>query len=174
VFCADFAVDELYRNCSETLQYFHDNFPETMLNGKIDKEIVRKKILLDSYFLLEIEKFFHPKIRIFCAKFLEKKEDEECFVLDIPLLLEMGMQNLVDKVICVVLSDEARVNRMKWVGNRNYELFQCLERRQWKESKKLALADCIVDNNGSKEVLSEQITDLYNKNISNNNIKRFL
>jgi dephospho-CoA kinase len=77
------------------------------------------------------------------------------FIVEIPLLFEIGAEKLYDVVIAVI-ADE-KVAKERFASKNEYEQRMS---RQWPLQKKSAHADFTIDNNGSLEDLKPQVEQL--------------
>ncbi|MFS0561046.1 dephospho-CoA kinase [Terribacillus sp. 179-K 1B1 HS] len=81
-------------------------------------------------------------------------------VLDIPLLFEGNQLHLVDKVVVVSVDFEVQLERLMHRNNLTEQ--EALDRiaSQMPLADKVARADAIIDNNGSKEDTKKQLKQL--------------
>ena len=81
-------------------------------------------------------------------------------VLDIPLLYESGWQRRLDAVVVVNAGLKERLRRLHAKG---FELSDIKRRMkaQWPLERKIRLADFVVNNNGSKSQLKNQIDRIW-------------
>ena len=74
-----------------------------------------------------------------------------------------------DKVVVVTADEEACRRRfVKKTGSTNLDFDRRLE-RQWSQAKKAAMADCVLENNGSLKDLKRVAKDLF-KQLSKENL----
>ncbi len=81
-------------------------------------------------------------------------------VLDVPLLLEAGYQCYCDQVVVVKVDPLTQLHRL--MARNHYGSQEARERiaTQMPLAEKLAHADVVIDNNGSREKTARQVTKL--------------
>jgi dephospho-CoA kinase len=105
----------------------------------------------------------HPAIKAETARLLEAAGDAAIVIHDMPLLLETGQQDLVDIVVVVDVPED--VQRERAVGQRGLSLDD-VERRmaaQVMRSERLARADVVIDNSGTRENTARQVDSLWER-----------
>ena len=92
-----------------------------------------------------------------------RKDPESLVVYAIPLLVEAGSDYHFDAVIAVSASEEVRIGRL--VENRGMTLDDARARvaAQANESDRLAIADYVIDTNGSLEATRQQVLEIWAK-----------
>jgi dephospho-CoA kinase len=87
--------------------------------------------------------------------------DSGVVVYDMPLLVETGQRGLVDRVVVVDVPEDVQVARA--VGERGMDE-EDVRRRiavQAARADRLAVADAVIDNSGSREDTEEQVDRLW-------------
>jgi dephospho-CoA kinase len=85
-------------------------------------------------------------------------------VLVVPLLVESGTyRGRVDRVAVVDCEDETRIGRVMARSGLSRAEIECIMAAQASREDRLAAADDIIDNNGSREELAVQIADLHRR-----------
>ena len=90
-------------------------------------------------------------------------------VLDIPLLVETGAQNLVDALVVVTAPPEVQRRRLKDKFGWTDEETRARIDAQWDLAAKAALADAVVDNADGVETTRTQVRRLWNRLVPRNN-----
>jgi dephospho-CoA kinase len=82
-------------------------------------------------------------------------------VYDMPLLVETGQAELVDRVVVVDVPEDVQVERA--VGLRGLEEGDVRRRMEVQASRadRLAVADAVIDNSGSPQATAEQVDRLW-------------
>lgn len=80
-------------------------------------------------------------------------------ILDAPLLLETGMDDLCDRILFVKATQKNRWERVKKRGWRRKD-FLLREKNQLSTQEKQKKADLVLDNNESCEKMKEQVSSL--------------
>ena len=110
-----------------------------------------------------LNEIMHPAIKAETARLLEAAGDDAIVIHDMPLLLETGQQDLVDIVVVVDVPED--VQRERAVGQRGLSLDD-VERRmaaQVMRSERLARADVVIDNSGTRENTARQVDSLWER-----------
>ncbi|GAA0426204.1 dephospho-CoA kinase [Virgibacillus sp. AGTR] len=131
-----------------------------------DKTLNREKlgeiIFADEAKRKQLNDIVHPAVR---EKMLMRKEGyvkagAACVVLDIPLLFESKLAYLVDKTIVVYVDEHVQIERlMKRNGYSEKEAKQRIA-SQIPVKEKAAMADAVIDNNGTKHASYEQLEEI--------------
>jgi len=110
-----------------------------------------------------LNEIMHPAIKAETARLLQAAGDDAIVIHDMPLLLETGQQDLVDMVVVVDVPED--VQRERAVGQRGLSLDD-VERRmaaQVIRSERLARADVVIDNSGTREDTARQVDALWER-----------
>ena len=125
--------------------------------GDLNREKVRAIILVDATKKRALEQILHPRIRCqWRAEANKHRNSPDFFFADIPLLYETDGETLCDRVVVVACSYEVQLARLTVrmsVDNREAEQ---MIKSQMPLEEKVARADHVVWNNGSRAALSEQ------------------
>lgn len=87
-------------------------------------------------------------------------QQEDLFFMDIPLLFEAGYESWFDEVWLVYVDEKEQLKRFMARNHLSQEEAEKRLAAQWKLADKRALADKILDNNGSLERLLHQAAEL--------------
>jgi len=148
---ADRIAHAALKKGSGTHKKIIDLFGRGILNSKgaIDRRRLAGIVFKDKSALTRLNAVIHPYVIKRIKEDIRAAKDG-CIVIDAPLLIEAGLTDLVDKVVVVKASRENQILRcLKRSGLGRKE---CLERigSQMPLKKKIALADYVVDNDGTK------------------------
>lgn len=146
VYNADEAVHELYKS-APVIQWFKQNFPKCLTDGKIDREKLSQEIIADPEKLELLEKYIHPLVREKEKAFVKNHRDkgDKLVVLDIPLLFEKGPEGRVDKI--VVVSAPKSIQRQRVLARPGWsdKKFDHILSRQIPDREKRKRADFVID-----------------------------
>jgi dephospho-CoA kinase len=147
----------------QTLQLFGDEI------ANADRTINRKKlaarIFRDDQARRQLEAIVHPRVvrRIQeCLDRLEKNKRVHLVVLDVPLLIEAGMQGLVDALIVVTAKPAVQRQRLMARGWSEEEIARRIG-AQMALSAKVALADYVIDTSQGLAATRTQLETLWQK-----------
>lgn len=128
-----------------------------------NNEISRKKlgnfVFKDKNLKEILEKILHPKIKNEILNILKKNEKEKVVFVSIPLLFELGWQNMFDKVLFVSANDEIRLQRLMKRNSLSIEQAKERLQSQMSQNKKVELSDFIICNNEDKPCLQKQVNE---------------
>ena len=127
------------------------NKDRTINRHKLAKLVFNNKDLLE-----RLNKIMHPEIiRIIKAKL--KAAPAGIIVLDAPLLIEKGLEKIVDKLIVVTITRERQIERIRQKTDlKRQEILKRIN-AQIPLSRKARLADFIIDNSGTIEETKKQV-----------------
>jgi dephospho-CoA kinase len=136
-------------------------FGSTVLqrDGKIDRGELSRIVFSRNASLDSLNKIIHPEI-IRIIKNEISLVRKGVVVLDAPLLLEVGFQRFVDKVIVVAASRKNQITR----AQKRMRLSKAaINRRicsQIPLQDKVRMADFVIDNNGTRETLRKRVEEI--------------
>lgn len=133
-----------------------------------EKNIDRKKlgriVFSDRKLLETLNGITHPAIVREIKERLEhyRKENAKVVVVDAALLLETGINSLVDEVWVVAVDEKTQLKRLL-DREKNMSLEEAMNRimAQMTLDEKIKMADKIIDNSGSIEETEQQIDELW-------------
>lgn len=126
-------------------------------DGSIDRQKLGEIVFRDEAKLRRLNEIVHPKVREEEIRLLEQYRGCALVVFMVPLLLENGLQTMVDRVAVVVTADDVRRQRLKQRSGWSDSEIDCRLRAQWSDEKKKAFADFVIDNSGSLDETREQV-----------------
>ncbi|MCX8528064.1 MAG: dephospho-CoA kinase [Candidatus Nanopelagicales bacterium] len=150
---------------SETLAELVAEFGHRILreDGSLNRGELAAVAFADRIATERLNEIMHPAIKAETARLLEAAGDAAIVIHDMPLLLETGQQDLVDIVVVVDVPED--VQRERAVGQRGLSLDD-VERRmaaQVMRSERLARADVVIDNSGTRENTARQVDSLWER-----------
>ena len=169
VFNADREVEILYKNSWECYKKLRKKLPRFVKSFPISKSQLIKAINEDKKNLKKISSVVHPLVRKKMKLFLNKNKESKIIILDIPLLIENKLYNKKDILIFVKSNQNKVINRLKKRKNYNAKILLNLRKNQTKLLKKRKLANYIVDNNFSVNIMRKKINSLKNKILDERN-----
>src|SRR5947209_10526974 len=126
-------------------------------NGDLNRERLRAIVFGDATKKRALERILHPRIRRqWKAEATRHRNSPDFFFADIPLLYETGGETLCDAVVVVACSHKVQlVQLMERMSINDTEAEQMI-RSQMPLEEKMARADHVVWNDGSRAALMEQ------------------
>lgn len=158
-------ADEIvHRISSPGHQAFNDitrYFGNDILNddGTINRQKLSQRVFSDIAERKVLEGILHPAVRMVMQQEMKQSTSPYC-ILVIPLLVETGYTDLVDRVLVVTADREKRI---AWVKQRNglrAEQIESIMAVQASDEDRNKIADDILENNGPLDSLFQQIENL--------------
>lgn len=144
VFDADATVHALYDG--PLAAEIEAAFPGTTTDGRVDRARLADRLSCDNDAFRRLEAIVHPAVRRAEAEFLERARagGAAAVVLDIPLLLETGRQDDIDKLVVVSAPAEVQRARVLARPGMTAEKLEALLARQMPDAEKRARADVVI------------------------------
>ena len=160
VYDADAAVHDLYAGA--VVAPISQLFPRAVVDGRVDRDILREIIAQDPTALQRLEKVVHPLVRAREKQFIETAADngEKLVVLDIPLLFETGAEGRVDAVLVVTAPASVQRQRVMARPGMNEDLFGKILARQLPDREKRSRATYLIDTSQGLDAARRQVQNL--------------
>ena len=131
-------------------------------NNQINRKKLGEIIFNDQNKREKLNQITHPRVIAEIENKMDKLADgNNIIVAEVPLLFEVGMEDLFTEVWVVVADKEIQISRLKQRDGLNVESAQKRIAAQMPLAKKKELADRIINNNGTKKELKKQIRHLW-------------
>lgn len=140
---ADDAVHRLYAKGGAAVAPLAEVFPGAVVDGAIDRGILKDIIAADPTALKRIEAIVHPLVGADREAF-KASARTDIIVLDIPLLYETGGEGRVDAVAVVSVDEETQERRVLARGTMTREQFLLIKSKQVPDADKRARADYVI------------------------------
>ena len=130
--------------------------------GGIDRKKLGDIVFKERSKLRLLNSITHPEV-VKKIKNIAKSKRGRVIVIEAPLLIESGFYKEADKVILAANKKEEQIKRIR--ENRGLPAEETLKRirMQMPFKKKLAFADFIIDNSGSKAQTLRQVKNIWQK-----------
>ena len=126
-------------------------------DGDLNREKLRTIVFGDATKKRVLEQILHPRIRRqWRAEAKRHRNSPDFFIADIPLLYETGGETLCDRVVVVACSQKVQLARLRERMSLKDIEAERMIRSQMPLEEKIARADHVVWNDGSRAVLMEQ------------------
>lgn len=131
-------------------------------NKRIDRIKLGRIVFCDRKLLFKLNQIIHPEvIKTIKAKIRNSKS--RLIALDVPLLIEAGLNKIADKVIVVKTKRDKQVKRIQNKTNLNKAGILRRIKNQMPFSLKARFADYIIDNSGSIKETEKQVEGICKK-----------
>jgi dephospho-CoA kinase len=111
----------------------------------------------------DLEAIVHPAVRARAAELEAGAAPDEAVVHVIPLLVEIGQADRFELVVVVDVADEVQRARLLARGGLSEEEADARIAAQVSRAERLAAADLVVDNNGTREDLGRHVDALWSQ-----------
>ena len=152
VFDADAAIHDLYAGPAAVM--IEAAFPGATKGGVVDRAALSRSVAGDPAALQRLEGLMHPLVADRRDAFL-KSAEAPIVVLDIPLLLETGLE--VDAVVVATAPEHVQRQRVLARPGMTEEKFQALLKRQMSDAEKRAQAHYLVVTDKGLDHAREQV-----------------
>jgi dephospho-CoA kinase len=160
---ADAITREVQQPGTEVLAAMVERFGDGILqpDGSLDRQAVADIVFNDPTALKDLTEIVHPAVGGEIARRLEEaKGTDRLVVLDVPLLVESGRDDLAALVV-VDVDPEVAVARL--VEHRGLRADDARARmaNQVSREERLAKADVVIDNSGTLDELAARVDELW-------------
>tara|TARA_B100000242_G_scaffold227643_1_gene168000 strand:- start:232 stop:849 length:618 start_codon:yes stop_codon:yes gene_type:complete len=169
VFNADREVNFLYKNSKQCFKKLKKILPNNIKSFPIKKSEIISAINDDKKNLKKVSSVVHPMVRKQMKNFIRKNKDRKLVILDIPLLIENKLNKKNDVLVFVKSNRNKILERLKKRPNYNKKILKSLSQNQIITSKKLSMANYIIDNNFSLHIMKKKIILLKKKILNERN-----
>lgn len=156
VFDTDKLSHSILENSKDEVIQEFDGF-DIVENGEISRAKLGKIVFNNKNLKEKLENIIYPKLKDKILKIFDENSSEKFVFISIPLLFEVGWQNLFDKILFVKTDDEIRLNRL--MKRNSYSKDEAMARilAQIPQEEKIKKSDFIICNNGTLEMLQNEI-----------------
>ena len=173
VFNADKEVSYIYKNNKNCFIKLKKKLPKYIKSFPIKKSELIKAVSTNRKNIKIISSTVHPIVRKRMIEFLYKKRKSKIVVLDIPLLIENKLNKKGDVLIFVKANNSKILKRLRKRKNYNKKILQTLKQNQTELLKKRKLANFIIDNNFSANIMKRKVKILKNKILNERSYPRY-
>jgi len=132
--------------------------PDVAPPGGVDRARIGEIVFADPGELVWLEAQIHPLVGARTKEWIEGlPAATEVAVVEVPLLFEVGRDEVFDATVAVVAAEALRRER---AHSRGHALVDEREARQLTQEEKAARADHVVENDGSVEDLERSLSAL--------------
>lgn len=160
VFDADAVVRDLQANDPALISAIGKRFPETMMNGVLDRERLALKVLGYPAELQALEAIVHPAVQSARTHFIEENRNASALLFDIPLLFETGGEKAFDKIIVVSAPPGIQRKRVLSRPGMTAKKLDAILARQMPDKEKRNRADFVIDTGGDLSTTERQVGDI--------------
>ncbi len=160
---ADDIVHNLLSQDNNIIHKIKEKFGASCLtDGKIDRKKLANQVFTDPNKLKALEEILHPKVQSRIQDAFEQIKNHseyKRFVVEIPLLFEIGFEKFFDEIWFVTADKEILKKRFREKGFSESE-YEARSQRFMPEDERVKKSHKIIENNASKEELINQIENI--------------
>jgi dephospho-CoA kinase len=160
---ADVIAHQLSQPGQSALYLIEKTFGQEMLNvdGCLNRGKLRDLIFSESDKKKQLEAIFHPLVYAEITQQITQLKAAYC-IISIPLLIETGKIDLLDRILVVDCPLEMQIERVKSRNQLTETQVSAIIATQATREQRLAIADDVIDNSKSSSSLAEQVKKLHN------------
>ena len=160
VFNADNEVKYIYKKNKKCFNKLKKKLPKFIKTFPIKKQELISAISTNKKNLNLISSIVHPIVRKKMKKFIMKNNRQKMIILDIPLLIENKLYKKKDILIFIHSKNSKVLARLKKRPNFSKKLISSLKENQVMLLKKRKLADYVINNNFSANVIKKKVKQI--------------
>ncbi|MGL5249204.1 MAG: dephospho-CoA kinase [Brooklawnia sp.] len=131
--------------------------------GRLDRQALGEIVFADAAARADLNAIIHPLVRRRRAELIAQAAAGRIVVSVIPLLVETGLVDQFDAVVVVDVPSQTQVARLVRRNDISQEQAQARLDAQASRAERLAAADWVVTNSGSRAELEAQVERLWSQ-----------
>jgi len=165
----DIISRQLINHNQAVLKNIVETFSDKVLDSKgaIDRKKLAQIVFSNKEQKQQLENILHPAIRNEVNQQIQRfslfTPPPEYLIVVIPLLLETGFTDLIDRILVVMAEEKVRVERIKQRDDRPLGEIHAIISSQTNDDKRIHEADDIIENNSDFKQLESQVRQLHKK-----------
>lgn len=159
---ADQVAREVVARGTPALEQIRAKFGTAFLTvtGELDRPKMRQHVFAEPEARRALERITHPAIRERMTAWRDAQSGPYC-VLDVPILIEAGMDALVDRVLVIDAPEDLQVARLRERDRINDTLARQMLAAQATRQQRLEHADDLIANTGTVAQLCAAVGQLH-------------
>mgnify|MGYP004506322545 CR=1 FL=1 len=145
-------LEELKNNVIEAFKGF-----DIIENSEISRKKLGKIVFENKDLKQKLENIIYPKLKDKILEIFNENKSEKVVFISIPLLFEVGWQDLFDKILFVQTDDNIRLKRLMERNSYSEKDAKARISAQIPQEEKIKKSDFIICNNGTLKILQNQI-----------------
>jgi dephospho-CoA kinase len=128
--------------------------------GAVDRTRLRRRVFAEPVLRRRLETILHPRIRVEVVRQTGNLRAPYCLVV-VPLLIEAGFTDLVDRVLVVEADEDTRIQRAQARSGMNEAEIRQILASQANRQERLQQADDVITNNSDLAHLEREVARLH-------------
>jgi len=130
-------------------------------DGSLDRPALASVVFADPSARSRLEAIVHPRVRELVDAAFAAAGPFDVVVNDVPLLVEAGLADRYDVVVVVTTTPETQLRRLVEVRGMSEDDARARIAAQAAPEQRLAVADIVIANDGSREELAARVSDVW-------------
>ncbi len=126
-------------------------------DGTPNREWIGRKVFTDANERAFLESHLHPRVAVLRQQ--ATADRTRSYIVEIPLLFELGLENTFDAVVCIACSDEVRLNRLEKRGLSREQATARIN-TQMPINEKVKKSKYVIWNDGDLDFLEAEVDRL--------------
>ena len=145
------------------LNEVREAFGESVTNddGTLDRIALRQLVFADRDKRKQLEAILHPRIREETYRQADAASGDYLLVV-VPLLAESPLKSFVDRILVVDCSEDTQMSRLLARDAESEDRAGSILAAQASREERLAIADDVINNDGSLDATRSQVAALHN------------
>jgi len=132
--------------------------PEAYENGVYNVAFFRKIAFNHPEVLAQLNALIHPRVADDFQSFCKLHQNAPYILKEAAILFESGSYKALDKTIVVIAPENIRVQRVSNRDGVDKETVFAKMSKQWSDAQRLAMADFVIQNDGSHSLIEQVLT----------------
>jgi dephospho-CoA kinase len=160
----DVIAREVVRRGEPALQDIEGAFGRDVFDadGQLDRRRLRELVFADDAKRLALEAILHPRIRA-AAVLRSEAAGGDYQIIVVPLLVESPLRQFMDRILVVDCSEDTQLERLLKRDTETKEQARRIIAAQASRQERLAIADDVIDNEGTKAETAAQVESLHRR-----------
>lgn len=129
-------------------------------DGSLNRRVMRDIVFSDDDLRRELEAILHPRIRL-QTEARVAAINADYLIIVVPLLAESPMKSMMSRILVVDCDEETQIARLMMRDIESEEQARRIMATQASRAERLAIADDVIENNGSIDNVRRQVTALH-------------
>ena len=159
---ADKITRELVKPGKAALKEIEAHFGQDIIqtDGLLNRDWLRARIFENPNERKILEGILHPRAKKYAKKIISKLKSPYC-IFCVPLLLESGWDDMVQRILVIDVPRDLQIKRTMKRDGISKSQVETIINTQIDRDSRLAAADDLLTNMGSKASLLKQVNDLH-------------
>lgn len=131
-------------------------------DGTLDRDRLRALVFDDGELRARLEAILHPRVRAEIARRLQDLQAPYCVIV-VPLLIEAGQQELVDRVLVIDATEELQIERVRTRSRLSETQTRKIIDAQLAREARIGRADDVIANDSDLQTLETKVETLHQR-----------